>query len=63
MKINCPSCQKKFEIIDEEQNIKRQLACPHCLTHFEVTWLYPLTLDFIEEIPHIPNRPIESYVN
>lgn len=63
MLINCPSCQKEFEIADEEPEIKRRLVCPHCITQFEVTWLYPFTMDFIEENPHNPKRSIESRVN
>lgn len=63
MIINCSSCQKKFEIIDEELDIKRRLTCPHCLELFEVTWLYPFTMDFIEENPHNPKRLIVSIAN
>lgn len=63
MLINCPSCQKEFEIIDEEPEINRRLMCPHCVTHFEVTWLYPLTLDFPEEFPLNPSSSVKSTVN
>ena len=59
MVINCPSCQKKFEITDEELDIKRHLTCPHCQKHFEVTWLYPLTLDYLEEVPHTSALALE----
>jgi hypothetical protein len=50
MIIDCLSCQKEFEIIGEEPDIKKQILCPHCHTAFEVTWLYPFTMDFVEEI-------------
>lgn len=63
MIIKCPSCQNEFEIVDEEPEILRRLTCPHCQMIFEVTWLYPLTLDYVDEIPVNPNRPIESLVN
>lgn len=63
MLINCPSCQKEFEKTDEEPDIKRRLVCPHCDTHFEVTWLYPFTLDFTEENPLNPNHSVKSTVN
>ena len=56
MIISCPSCQEEFEIADEEPEIRRKLTCPHCQMIFEVTWLYPLTLDFLEEIPINPNH-------
>lgn len=59
---NCPSCQKEFEITDEETDINRRFSCPHCLTMFEVTWLFPLTLDYIEENSCDPNRSIETTV-
>ena len=49
MIIDCPSCLEKFKIPDEEPEIKRRLTCPHCQQQFEVTWLYPFTLDFIDE--------------
>ena len=58
MIIKCPSCLNEFEIADEEPEILRRLTCPHCQMIFEVTWLYPLTLDFVDEIPAIPNRSI-----
>jgi phage FluMu protein Com len=63
MIIKCPSCQNEFEIAEEEPEILRRLTCPHCQMVFEVTWLYPLTLDFLEEDPVTLNRSIESLVN
>jgi hypothetical protein len=63
MIINCPSCHKEFTIIAEEPDINRRIACPHCLTQFEVTWLYPFTMDYAEEIPLNSNQSIESPVN
>lgn len=63
MVINCPSCQKKFVIGDEETDIKRRLKCPHCMDLFEVTWLYPFTLDFIEEELINSSRAIDNVVN
>ena len=49
MIIDCPSCQESFLIADEEPDIKRRLTCPHCEQIFEVTWLYPLTLEYLDE--------------
>lgn len=63
MIIKCPSCLEQFEIADEEPEIRRRLTCPHCQMIFEVTWLYPLTLDFVEENPIISNPSIESFAN
>jgi hypothetical protein len=60
---NCLACLKEFEINDKESDILRRISCPHCGTHFEVTWLYPFTMDVVEEIPIIPNHPTEKIVN
>lgn len=46
----CPTCRGKIEV-SEDPNIGLKLVCPHCSTEFEVTWLFPLTLDLIEENP------------
>jgi predicted Zn finger-like uncharacterized protein len=62
MFINCPSCQKGFEIIDEELEIRRRLTCPNCSKYFEVTWLYPFTIDLIEDSLHNPNNTPENKV-
>ena len=59
MIIDCPSCKNYFDIADEEPEIRRQLVCPHCQKYFEVTWLYPLTIDFVEEISAKPEYSIE----
>lgn len=59
MIIDCPSCKISFDIADEEPEIRRQLVCPHCQKYFEVTWLYPLTIDFVEEISAKPEYSIE----
>ena len=63
MLIKCQSCQNEFEILDEEPEIKRRLICPHCLTPFEITWLYPLTLDFVEETSLYPNLSFDNPIN
>ena len=60
MEIDCPSCKKDFDIYDEEPEINRQLVCPHCQQHFEVTWLYPLTIDFIEDFSAKPEYSVGS---
>jgi hypothetical protein len=35
--------------VSEDPNIGLQLKCLHCHTTVEVTWLFPLTLDFIDK--------------
>lgn len=49
MVIECPACHSKLQLCDEDADIKKKLTCPHCHTQLEVTWLFPLTLDFYEE--------------
>ena len=49
MVIECPACQSKLQLCDEDADIKKKLTCPHCQTQLEVTWLFPLTLDYYEE--------------
>lgn len=63
MVINCPSCQKRFNIADEETDIKKRLKCPHCLNLFEVIWLYPFTLDFIEDNLLNSSHTVENIMN
>lgn len=55
MVIICPACQVEFKIMDEEPDIRGLITCPHCQRAFEVTWLYPLTLDYVEDNPLISN--------
>jgi len=62
MLINCPSCQKGFESIDEELKIMQRLTCPNCSKYFEVTWLYPITIDLIEDSQLNPNHTLENEV-
>ena len=63
MLFTCPSCQKEFGIIDEEPEIRRRLTCPNCLKYFAVTWLYPFTLELIEESQPNLNLALENEVN
>jgi len=48
MTTRCPSCMEEIEV-SEDPNIGLQLKCLHCHTTVEVTWLFPLTLDFIDK--------------
>ena len=62
MIIDCPACNKCFTITDEEPQIRGQVVCPHCQKHFEVTWLFPLTIDFVEETAANPMLSIENEI-
>ena len=44
----CPLCKGAIEV-SEDPNIGLQLMCIHCSTDFEVTWLFPFTLDYLEK--------------
>lgn len=43
----CPACQSRFEI-EEEPDLGIKVTCPECSITYEVTWLYPFTLDYLE---------------
>jgi lysine biosynthesis protein LysW len=43
----CPACQSRFEI-EEEPDLGIRVTCPDCSVTYEVTWLYPFTLDYLE---------------
>lgn len=49
MEIVCPACKKNLVIGNEETEIRNQLVCPCCQQNLEIIWLYPLTIDVIEE--------------
>lgn len=44
----CLICKGEIEV-SEDPNIGLQLMCIHCSTEFEVTWLFPLTLDLLDK--------------
>lgn len=43
----CPACQSRFEI-EIEPDLGIRVTCPDCSVTYEVTWLYPITLDYLE---------------
>jgi hypothetical protein len=43
----CPNCKGDIEV-REDPAIGLQLLCRHCSTEFVVTWLFPLTLDLVD---------------
>ena len=47
----CPICSGDIGI-SEDPDIGSQLLCIHCSTEFEVTWLFPLTLDLLVNNSH-----------
>ena len=56
---NCPECD---HLIDLElmPEINQKIACTNCNNLFEVTWLFPVSLDYQdnEEMPPGPEHEI-----
>ena len=48
----CPLCKGEIEV-NGDPNIGSQVKCLHCYSDFEVTWLYPLTLDYCDDYSSI----------
>ena len=47
MVTQCPLCNGEIQV-SEGPFIGTQLMCLHCYSNFEVTWLFPLTLDLLD---------------
>lgn len=63
MRATCPSCQAGIEISAIQSEINHRLACPQCSVNLEVTWLYPFTLDLIDD-PRLKNDlPLQQETN
>ena len=45
--ILCPECQKPIEL-DSDLKIGQQTTCQLCDTELIVTWLFPISLDYLE---------------
>ena len=43
----CPECKQLIEITADPE-IGQQFLCTACDTVFEVTWLFPISLDYLE---------------
>ena len=50
----CLACSNAIHIQDEPF-VGQHVQCETCLNELQITWLYPLTLDFMDEdrIPEI----------
>ena len=47
VKIACPDCQQDIDL-DANLYIGQQVRCLACHTELEVTWLFPICLDYPE---------------
>jgi uncharacterized protein YbaR (Trm112 family) len=41
----CPNCKHRL-ILNSIPEIGQRLVCENCQEHLEVTWLFPLALDY-----------------
>lgn len=56
---SCPECASLIKFSDSPK-IGQRFQCGNCSTVLVVTWLYPLSLDFIEEQGSPPPKPSET---
>jgi hypothetical protein len=49
MKTKCLVCNNEIELT-EDPSIGLLVQCFYCNTYFEVTWLFPLTVDFVDGV-------------
>jgi hypothetical protein len=45
---SCPQCASRIEIL-KNPKVGQYIQCQQCQTNLVITWLYPISLDFIEE--------------
>lgn len=59
----CPECKEPIHFASTPQ-IGQQLICVHCKNDLEVTWLFPVSLDYLETESKTINNPDEkSHIN
>jgi lysine biosynthesis protein LysW len=47
--VNCPSCLADFAI-NGDPEVGQLVVCPRCETQLVIVWLYPLEVDFVDEM-------------
>ena len=47
VRISCPECQQQIDLVSD-LNIGQQATCQSCNTNFVVTWLFPVSLDYLD---------------
>jgi hypothetical protein len=45
--VTCPQCQRQIDL-DSDPEIGQCLICKSCHAILEVTWLFPVDVDFLE---------------
>jgi uncharacterized protein YbaR (Trm112 family) len=52
----CPECKLLIQLVSAPE-IGRQLICVNCSNTFEVIWLFPVILDYLENDPKTLGDP------
>jgi hypothetical protein len=47
VKVTCPTCSQPINL-ESDQHIGQRIVCHSCHTQLEVTWLFPVCLDYPE---------------
>ena len=47
--ISCPECQSQIQI-NSDTEIGQRVICQSCNVILEVTWLFPIEVDFTEDV-------------
>jgi lysine biosynthesis protein LysW len=57
----CPECYQEVQV-SESPKIGHHVLCENCGMKLEVVWLYPLALDFLDEVRQ-PLNEIKGFYN
>jgi lysine biosynthesis protein LysW len=48
MKVLCPECKQEIDLISPH-DLGQRVICQTCIIQLEVVWLYPLSLDTVDD--------------
>lgn len=57
--VSCPECQQQIDL-DSDPKIGQRTTCRSCKKDFQVTWLFPIFLDYLEITDQIFASPDET---
>ena len=59
----CPECQQRIDLVSD-LCIGQQATCQSCNTDFVVTWLFPISLDYLEvaEVVDTEEQPLDNFL-
>lgn len=55
----CPNCRHSLQVAQLPE-IGATLVCESCQVHFEIVWLYPLTLEPLVSVPLFAPSPLPA---